>query len=76
MTFKEELNGSFIPSINKMLFKERRHLLSLLITKQKLAKRGYYLYVEEINIMIRRSKEMVMHFQKRLIEYTNYEKTL
>lgn len=74
MTFIEQMTNDFIPAIEKMLEKERMHLVSLLHTKQKLEKRCYPMYVEDVKPMIERSKHMVMHLEQRLNEYKEYVK--
>jgi hypothetical protein len=69
------MTNDFIPAIEKMLEKERMHLVSLLHTKQKLEKRCYPMYVEDVKPMIERSKQMVMHLEQRIGEYNEYVKT-
>jgi len=75
MTFIEQMTKDFIPAIERMLEKERMHLVSLLHTKQKLEKRCYPTYVEDVKPMIETSKQMVMHLEQRLSEYKEYVKT-
>jgi DNA repair ATPase RecN len=72
MNFIDQMKNDFIPAIERMLEKERMHLVSLLHAKQKFEKRCYPEYVEEIKPMIDNSKQMVVHLEKRLNEYRDY----
>lgn len=74
MTFLEQMTNDFIPAIERMLENERMHLVSLIHTKQKLEKRNYVVYVEDMKPMIDKSKQMIIHFEHRLNEYREYVK--
>lgn len=82
MTFKEDLINNFIPRVEIMLQKEKKHLSYLIEKQNKLNKKKKWYYfisnnnLKEIHMMILESQYMVQHFSLRLEEYKNYSSIL
>jgi hypothetical protein len=77
MKFKEKLKMDMIPAVERMIVKEKNHILKLKERKKYIKKYSFFYFrsdslIDEINEMIKNSEKYLNHYELRLIDYKNY----